>query len=340
MKTPLPSWLDFFAVPASLLYGLIVRIRNHHYDTSASIQKVDKPVIAVGNITVGGTGKTPLVTWIVKRLRAHGHNPAVVMRGYAAVDPAKADEVLEYHERLHDIDVIVGADRVAMIRAYIENGGQADCFLMDDGFQHRRLHRDLDIVVMDFLRSAFLQRMLPAGWLREPVSGLKRADAVVVSHAGRADPSFANSVVAEHGKEPIAWAAHQWTGLHLFTNSGCEDVSLDWLTGKSVAVRLGIGHPRPVIEALVRLGAKIAMQLDVGDHQPFTREEFDSLATASRNVDGIVMTLKDWVKARELIDFSDMQCPIVVPDLALDVIEGDNELEALLLSVFQDTMDT
>ncbi|MBI69232.1 MAG: tetraacyldisaccharide 4'-kinase [Phycisphaerae bacterium] len=340
MKTPLPSWLDFFALPASLLYGLIVNIRNRHYDTNASIQKVDKPVIAVGNITVGGTGKTPLVTWIVKRLRAHGHNPAVVMRGYAAVDPAKADEALEYHERLHDIDVIVGADRAAMIRSYIENGGTADCFVMDDGFQHRRLHRDLDIVVMDFLRNAFLQRMLPAGWLREPVSGLKRADAVVVSHAGKADPSFAKSVEAEHGKKPIAWASHQWTGLQLFNRNGCEGVGLDWLTGKSIAVRLGIGHPRPVIEALVRLGAKIAMQLEVGDHQPFTKEELDSLATASNNVDGIVMTLKDWVKARELVDFSDMQCPIVVPDLALDIIEGDNELETLLLSVFQDTMNT
>ena len=340
MKTPLPSWLDFFALPASLLYGLIVNIRNRHYDKNVSVQKIDKPVIAVGNITVGGTGKTPLVTWIVKRLRARGHHPAVVMRGYAAVDPAKADEALEYHERLNDIDVIVGADRAAMIQAYLENGGTADCFVMDDGFQHRKLHRDLDIVVMDFLRSAFQQKMLPAGWLREPVAGLKRADAVVVSHAGKADPSFAQSVEAEHGKFPIAWAAHQWTGLHLYTKGDSEGVGLDWLTGKSVAVRLGIGHPRPVVEALVRLGAKIVMQLEVGDHQPFTREELDSLATASRNVDGIVMTLKDWVKARELVDFSDMHCPIIVPDLALDIIEGDNELETLLLSVFQDTMDT
>ncbi len=340
MKTPLPSWLDFFAIPASLLYGLIVNIRNRHYDKQAAIQKVEKPVIAVGNITVGGTGKTPLVTWIVKRLRDHGYNPAVVMRGYAAVDPAKADEALEYSEQLNDIDVIVGADRASMIRSYIDSGGDADCFVMDDGFQHRRLHRDLDIVVMDFLRSAFLQRMLPAGWLREPVAGLKRADAVVVSHAGKADPSFAENVEAVHGKPPVAWAAHQWTALHLFTSGGCEAVGLDWLTGKSVAVRLGIGHPRPVIEALVRLGTKIAMQLEVGDHQPFTAEELDSIARASHNVDGIVMTLKDWVKARELIDFSNMQCPIVVPNLALDIIEGDNDLETLLLSVFQDTMNT
>ncbi len=340
MKTPLPSWLDFFAIPASALYGFIVKLRNRHYDNHASIQKVDKPVIAVGNLTVGGTGKTPLVTWIIKRLRSHGYNPAVVMRGYAAVDPAKADEALEYHERLEDVDVIVGADRAVMIRAYLENGGSADCFVMDDGFQHRRLHRDLDIVVMDFLRNAFLQRMLPAGWLREPVSGLKRADAVVVSHAGRVEPTFAKQVNQVHGKEPVAWVSHQWTSLQLFTNNECDVVGLDWLTGKSVAVRLGIGYPGPVIEALVRLGAKIAMQLDVGDHQPFTQEELETLATASHNVDGIVMTLKDWVKARDLIDFSEMKCPIVVPDLALEIIEGDNELDALLLSVFQDTMNT
>ena len=115
MKTPLPSWLDFFAVPVSWLYTKIIRIRNVHYDKDSNVHTVPLPVIAVGNITVGGTGKTPLVAWIVRRLREHGYNPAIVMRGYAAVTPELADEAVEYRERLQKIDVIVGADRVAMI---------------------------------------------------------------------------------------------------------------------------------------------------------------------------------------------------------------------------------
>ena len=163
MKTPLPSWLDFFAIPVSWMYTKIIRIRNRYYDKGNNVHKVPLPVIAVGNLTVGGTGKTPLVTWIVRRLREHGHNPAVVMRGYASVNPENADEAVEYRERLDDIDVIVGADRVAKITAYIENGGSADCVVMDDGFQHRRIERDFDIVVMDYLRDPFEQRVLPAG---------------------------------------------------------------------------------------------------------------------------------------------------------------------------------
>ena len=111
------------------------------------------------------------------------HHPAVVMRGYASIDPTKADEAVEYRERIPDIDVIVGADRVQYNSMHIfKMEAKADCFVMDDGFQHRRLYRDLDIVVMDLLRDAFSQKMLPAGWLREPISGLARADAVVVSH--------------------------------------------------------------------------------------------------------------------------------------------------------------
>jgi tetraacyldisaccharide 4'-kinase len=294
-----------------------------------------RPVIAVGNLTVGGTGKTPLVTWIVRRLRKHGHNPAIVMRGYASVDPSKADEAVEYQQKLDEIEVIVGADRVATVNAYIKEGGQADCFVMDDGFQHRRIARDLDIVVMDFLRDPFKQKMLPAGWLREPVEGLSRCDAVVVSHATRAEPELSEKVEKVSGSAPIAWTSHHWSDLVMHDEEGENTCSLGWLTGKSVAVRLGIGYPGPVIEALVRLGAKVATQLHAGDHQPFSPEELKELNATSSGVDAIVMTLKDWVKAKDVIDLHAMRCPIVVPTLELEVVEGADALEAKLLDVFK-----
>jgi tetraacyldisaccharide 4'-kinase len=318
------------------MYGLIVRIRNAMYGHGRGIHRVALPVISVGNITVGGTGKTPLVTWIVRRLREAGHRPAIVMRGYASVDPSKADEVVEYHEQLQEIDIVVGGDRYANINAYLAQGGQADCFVMDDGFQHRRLHRDLDIVVLDFLRDALEDQMLPAGWLREPIEGLKRADVLVVSHSPQKNPMYAEKVDALAGKEPIAWTTHHWTKLHLHHRHGKTAEGLDWLMGKKVAVRLGIGYPGPVIEALVRLGAKISLQLPAGDHQPFTDSEIEGLIQASKNVDAIVMTLKDWVKAREIVDLAMLQCPVVVPNLVLEIVDGDKELESLILSVFKE----
>ena len=335
MQTPLPSWLNCIAIPTSWVYGAVVRIRNKYYDGGEHVQHVARPVIAVGNLTVGGTGKTPLVTWIIRKLREHGHNPAVVMRGYASVDPELADEAVEYRERLDAIDVIVGADRVATVNAYIKDGGSADCFVMDDGFQHRRIARDLDIVVMDFQRDPFKQRRLPAGWLREPVIGLQRSDAVVVSHATRAEPTLSKKVEEVAGEPPIAWTAHHWSGLTMYRADSEEECSLDWLTGKSVAVRLGIGYPGPVIEALVRLGSKVAKQLDVGDHQPFTQSEVEELVGTSSKVDAIVMTLKDWVKAKDVLNLHAMKCPIIVPTLELDVVEGADNLEAKLLSVFK-----
>ncbi len=319
----------------SWVYGLIVRIRNAMYGHGRGIHRVPLPVISVGNITVGGTGKTPLVTWIVRQLRESGHNPAIVMRGYASVDPSKADEVVEYHDQLQEIDIVVGADRYANITSYIANGGQADCFVMDDGFQHRRLHRDLDIVVLDFLRNALVERMLPAGWLREPIEGLKRAHAFVVSHASQKNPTYAQSVDAIAGKEPISWTSHHWTKLHLHYSKGQTTEELDWLMGKKVAVRLGIGYPGPVIEALVRLGAKISLQLPAGDHQPFTVSEIEILISASKSVDAIVMTLKDWVKARDIVDLTKLHCPVVVPNLVLEIVDGDEELKTLVLSVFK-----
>ena len=109
----------------------------------------------------------------------------------------------------------------------------------------------------------------------------------------------------------------------------------DWLTGRSVAVRLGIGYPGSVIEAPVRIGAKISSQMDAGDHQPFSKEEIAELASISPKVDAIVMTLKDWVKAKDVIDLKALQCPIIVPTLELEVVDGAKALEAKLLSVFK-----
>lgn len=335
IKTPLPSWLAMFSIPASWVYGLVICVRNIIYDGKNNVKHVPLPVIAVGNVTVGGSGKTPFVVWAVRQLRASGHTPAIVIRGYGASNPSQADEVLEYKEQLDDIDVIVGADRVKEITKYLHAGGSADCLIMDDGFQHRKLHRDLDIVVLDYLRDPFSDRVLPAGWLREPLKSLQRADAIVITHKGQVDLQFSKAIRKISGKEPISWTSHHWLSLTLHDIKESKDVGLNWLSGQSVAVRLGIGYPNHVIESLIKFGAEVNTRLLARDHKPFSTSEIDSLVKVSNTVDGIVMTLKDWVKARDVIDISLLHCPIVVPKLSLEVAEGADDLDLLLRSVFK-----
>ena len=233
-----------------------MRVRNSFYAHGRGVHRVSLPVISVGNITVGGTGKTPLVTWIVKRLREAGHHPAIVIRGYASVDPSKADEVVEYQDQFENIDMIVGADRFANITKYLEGGGKADCLVMDDGFQHRRLHRDLDIVVLDFLRNALEERMLPAGWLREPICGLRRADALVVSHTQQKSPEYAANVEQCAGKEPVAWTAHHWEELGVHTSEGKSTEGLGWLMEKQLLSVWVLDIPGPSSKHLFGLVQK------------------------------------------------------------------------------------
>ena len=156
MSGPLPALLAPVTVPASLLYGLAVRARNARFDRGRTVVPVTVPVISVGNVTVGGTGKTPMVTWVTRRLLDAGMRPVIAMRGYGArpgrgdeADEAdEADEVMEHRLRLGDVPVVADPDRVAALRSFLPEHAGIDCVVLDDGFQHRRLGRDLDLVLM------------------------------------------------------------------------------------------------------------------------------------------------------------------------------------------------
>ncbi|MHC4129055.1 MAG: tetraacyldisaccharide 4'-kinase, partial [Planctomycetota bacterium] len=181
MSGPLPGYLGALAVPASWLYGLAVAVRNRRFAHGDRVTAVGVPVVSVGNITAGGAGKTPTVTWMAAWLRAAGHNPAIAMRGYMARPDEPGDEQQEHVARLPDIHVVADPDRVGALRAFLPAHPDVDCVLLDDGFQHRHLHRDLDLVLIDATRDTMTDRLLPRGYLREPLSNLRRADAVVVT---------------------------------------------------------------------------------------------------------------------------------------------------------------
>ncbi|MFW6062423.1 MAG: tetraacyldisaccharide 4'-kinase, partial [Planctomycetota bacterium] len=165
---------------ASMPYAVAMRARRRAYRAGLlGSVGVDVPVICVGNLTAGGTGKTPMVAWVIRELDAAGKTPAVLSRGYKAVD-GQSDEA-ELLKAVCRVPVVMDPDRVAGARRAIEGG--ADVLVMDDGFQHRRLRRDLDIVLIDATNPFGFDHVLPRGLLREPPSALRYAGAVVVTRS-------------------------------------------------------------------------------------------------------------------------------------------------------------
>jgi len=288
--------------------------------------------VSVGNLTVGGTGKTPLVVWLVEQAIAMGRRPGVLARGYGRAEGAELnDEGMLLAERFPDLPQVQDPDRVAGGRRLVAEY-DVDLVILDDGFQHRRLHRDLDIVLIDATRDTLRDRLLPRGFLREPVANLRRADAVVVTRATSVDADLAARVEQLHGHPPVAWARHTWASLRL---AGPDEpdafAEVDWLRGKRVVTMLGVANPAPILEQVEQAGADVACTIPARDHERYERQKLLVARGLCEGADALLMTGKDWVKARHLIDLPDWPVPIVVPWLEIDVFEGAGALKDLIL---------
>jgi tetraacyldisaccharide 4'-kinase len=331
------------ALPASWAYRAALRARNRRFDRGQGVERLDRPVISIGNITLGGTGKSPLVAWIAQVVLDAGGHPVIAMRGYKARKGESSDEEQEYRERFGDlVPVLATPDRAAALRAlFVEPAHvRRDCVILDDGFQHRRLARNLDLVIIDATQDTFNDRVIPAGRLREPLHNLRRADSVIVSRAESIDSSLSHMVERHHGRPPVAWTRHSWTGLEL---AGRETGTVDpqWLSGKRVVAMFGVGNPGPVEQMVRELGASIRRRMPVRDHQHYT-ERFlnDEIrpACADRWIDALIVTPKDWVKLRSLLDWSRWPATVVIPRLQLDFIAGEDALRDRILATAKASM--
>ena len=233
--------------------------------------------------------------------------------------------------------MIAAPDRVAALRSLFIDPAHVgrNCVILDDGFQHRRLARDLDIVVIDATQDTFGDRLLPAGRLREPLANLRRADAVIVSRAEAVDSSLSHMIERYHGRPPLAWSRHVWTGLEL---AGRETGAVEptWLSGKRVVAMFGVGNPEPIEQQLRGYGASIRRRMPVRDHQLYTERflnEEIKAACADRWIDALIVTPKDWVKLRALLDWSRWPTPVVIPRLKSDFIAGEDVLRQRLLGL-------
>ena len=276
--------------PLELLYSGVVAARGFLYDTGVLRSRIGAlPALSIGNLSVGGTGKTPLAAWAAAELARRGAHPAIVLRGYGD------DEPLVHAALNPDLPVVVSVDRVAgMDRARVLG---ADVAVLDDAFQHRRARRDADIVLVSAERWTARPRLLPAGPWREPLSALRRASHVVITRK-----SAGEDVAATARREletivrgvPISTVHLRPEALRSAT--GPETRALDTLDGAQVRAIAGIGNPEAFFEQLRATGARVAPS-PWPDHHHFTSEEISRIALGAMTItDLVVCTLKDAVK--------------------------------------------
>lgn len=298
--TKLPGWV---AGPMSSLYGWEAGRRANRFDAGVGVERIDRPVISVGNLSAGGTGKSPVVRWIVRLLQEHGHHPAIAMRGYKAKPGEMSDEQAEHAAELPGVPIVAQPDRIAGLRALFgtEEGASVDCVVLDDGFQHRRLARDLDIVLIDATRPAHRDALLPAGFLREPVSALSRADAVVFTRSELVDPdeleASARAVgLSVSGDTPVFAGAEHWESVREIT---CSDEIVgkpESVDGQTLAVCCAIGNPGAFLRSAERAGVSVGERFLLRDHAEYDRAIVERIARAGSSCDGVLTTGKDWVK--------------------------------------------
>jgi len=275
--------------PAAQMYAAAARVRGAMYDRGL-LDSVDAPVpvLAVGNVSVGGTGKTPVAAWAVARLRERGAHPAVLLRGYGGDEPL-------VHESLNPgTPVVCDADRVRGARTAHAAG--ADCLVLDDAFQHRRLARTADWVLVAAERFARTTRVLPAGPLREPLKAMARADVAIVT---RKVASVADADAVAERIESLARVAAAVVHLAPSALVDARDGTIRGL-GTLCDVRIlavaAVGEPAAFFAQLRGLGARDVDARPFRDHHAFTPADVAQLVHAASAADAVVCTLKDAVK--------------------------------------------
>ncbi len=329
------------AAAAEPFYRVATALRNRAFDFGLRVTaKAHCPVISVGNLTTGGTGKTPMVVHLVELLQRHGRAPAVVLRGYKQTDERPSDEATLLREALPGVAVVVNGDRVAAARQVARRHAEVDVIVLDDGFQHRRIARDLDVVLIDATNPFGYGRVLPRGMMREGPGGLRRADAVVVTRSplGR-DPQAAaelNERVARyHGKPPVAHFAHRWANVVDANDAPVESV------GRPAVAFCGVGNPRPFFDEAVQ-HAEVKQTIAFADHHHYTHDDLAQLAAVARENDAVALltTGKDWVKLRPLLESADDVPAVWRAELELACLDGGAALETLVLEALKQACRT
>ena len=282
-------------------YRLGVRLRNEAFERGwRKIHKIEVPVVSVGNLTVGGTGKTPCVEYVARFYRQLDRQVALLSRGYGS-EAGRNDEALVLEENLPDVPHLQGADRALLARIAVEEL-ESDILVLDDGFQHRQLHRDLDLVLIDATCPWGHGYVLPRGLLREPIGSLRRAHAVMLTRCDLVPVEIVQAIrdtaMRVKPEMPIVESTHrpaQWR------NASQQTAPLEALNGRPIAGFCGLGNPEAFRQTLVKLGLNVMAWRTYPDHHPYAKCDVEDLRSWARQLPAdaaVVTTQKDLVKIR------------------------------------------
>jgi len=341
--------LRLFLQIAAAGYAATVGLRNFLYSSGwLKTHRVDAIVFSIGNITVGGTGKTPLVVWLCNiinqksKIKNQKSGCVILTRGYKANQKSKIknqnyeDEVQILAESCPQAKVVVNPDRVAGATEAITGFG-AKVLIMDDGFQHRRLHRDIDIVTIDATCPFGYGRMLPAGLLREPITSLKRADAVIITRCDQIHEAKLSKL-----EEKLQWVNPDMIIARSIHRPVCakladgKEISIEQLKGRSVFAFCGIGNPQSFLGTIKNIGAELVGSKIYDDHHHYTDADIAAICEQARVLKaGLVLTTqKDWTKIIFDFRFSifDFLPPIPLAYLAIELkfISGEDKITQLI----------
>ncbi len=338
--------LKAFLWCASRPYAAGVWFRNLAFDRGLKrINQAGVPVVSVGNLTAGGTGKTPTVAWLAKWFRDREVRVAILSRGYGSGSDGLNDEAKELEVVLPDVPHLQSPDRTSMARIAVDEL-EMQVLVLDDGFQHRKIHRDLEVVLLDAREPFGYGHLLPRGLLREPISSLKRADIVIATRSDQVDAqalATIRSKVQRHNPK-AAWLESRHRPVRLRNSIG-EVRELEWLKNKRVFVVCAIGNPDAFLDTVKSTGVELIGSAIYPDHYIFVASDMRDIAERATKAkhadapastlacDAIVCTGKDLAK----IDVPALDSvPIWSIDIELEVTSGQSALEDRLERIAQE----
>lgn len=323
-RTASAAMLRAAAACAEPIYAAVMGLRNALYDWGILPgHPLGRPTISVGNITTGGTGKTPIVRWMTRRLVAEGRKAVILMRGYKSTPGGNSDEAALL--ATPEIPVVVNPNRQAGAAAALQKYPQTTVFVLDDAMQHRSAARDFELVLIHAAEPFGFGRVFPRGFAREPLSGLRRADAVLITHGDEISAGRLQEIISEvrsnNKSAEILQCDHVISSLR---SADEQSIPIENLSAKRYFAFCGIGSPSSFFRRLGDHGGISVGTREFDDHHNYDAGDMSAIMEAAKKsgAEMVITTEKDWVKVREFA--SQFSIPVFRSELSIR-FRGDDE---------------